>query len=443
MAKKIYDILPPKLANKVEGAVKEMGLAPKPKRTRGAKKAVSTAKASVLDKSSVVRAGVVKGKKIPLKELLIGGGVIICLLGVYLFTTLPSAQIRISPATEQLKLEARITADTDQKTVDSAKKIIPARYVEEQQGGSQEFPATGSASNDGKAAGTIRVYNKVSPSTPIVLKEGTHFLSDSGKYFVISDRITVPAMQGKTAGSVSVKVQAEESGDAYNIGASKFSVPKLSGTTYYYGIWAESTSAMAGGYLGDVKKVTADDLDNARDVFTKKLLAEAEVSLKSKLGSDEILLDGAFSKNVVEASASAKANAVAEKFTQTAKVKVTALVVKRSDLEQLVKANLVSNLSDGKTYLPESVNVAYGIDSVDIQGGVAKITMKSSAATYYAVNVNDLLDRVANKPADEIKNAITAKYGEKVSATTVEFWPFWVTKAPSNKDKITIEVVFP
>ena len=68
--------------------------------------------------------------------------------------------------------------------IDFENKVIPAQYIEVQQDGQQEFQATGSASNDGKAKGTITIYNKISPSSSFTLKIGTHFLSDSGKYFV-------------------------------------------------------------------------------------------------------------------------------------------------------------------------------------------------------------------------------------------------------------------
>ena len=428
MAKKVYDILPPKVAHNVENAVKGMGLAQKPKRMRGAGK-------SAVPKNA-------KEKRFPLKELLVGGTAILALLGIYLFTTLPRVDIMISPATEVLQTSSTITADTSQTTVDTAKKIVPARYVEEQKEGSREFAATGSASNDGKAAGTIRVYNKVSPSTPIVLKAGTHFLSDSGKYFLTLERITIPAMQGKTAGSISVKVEAEESGEAHNIGPSKFSVPKLSGTVYYYGIWAESTVDMAGGKTGNVKKATADDIDGAKAVLTEALLAEAEASLRSKLGSDEVVLDGIISRSVVSASANVKANAVVENFTQTATVKVAALVVNKKDLEALVKAELAAKLPEGKTYLQESLDVEYAAEAVNIPGGSAKIGITARVTTYHAVNANDLIDKVANKSADEITNAVTAKYGDKVLSIKVNFWPFWVDKAPSDKDKIIINLNF-
>ncbi len=427
MSKKIYDIKPPKMAQKV-GSVNKVEI--KKRRTATHKMA------------PVLYQPKLGNKRFPLREMVIGGGIILLLFGVYFYNTLQKVDIQISPKIDTLSIQEKIIADKTASVINANKKIIPALYVEELKEMTQNFPASGSASNDGKATGTIKIYNKISPSSPLSLKVGTHFLSNSGKYFVTLDKVVIPAMSGKTAGSISARVQAKESGSAYNIGASKFSVPKLSGTAYYYNIWAESTTAMSGGYTGDVKKVTNADIANAKDVLTKKLLIDAETALKAKISEEYVLLDSAILRNVISATADVKADAIADNFNETAKVKVSALMFKKADVQEFVKSDLLKQLPDGKNYVEKSLDIQYSADSVDLQKGVIALSIKISSGTYFNIQKNDIVELASQNSADEIKKAISQRYGDKVSDVKISFWPFWANKAPSNKNRISVELRF-
>lgn len=440
MAKKIYDIMPPKVASKKSEAMKAaVGAGPKTRR-QPAKRGVPKKAASAATFIPAISPR--EPRKFPLAEIIIGGGIICLLLGIYLYNKLPKAEIIISPALETVNFQNTITANKSTYSVDLAQKAIPAQYITESATATQEFPATGSASNDGKATGTIRVYNKVSPATPLSLKVGTHFLSDSGKYFVTLAKITIPAMQGKTAGSIAVTVQAEESGTAYNIGPAKFSVPKLSGTAYYYGIWAESTTAMAGGYTGKVKKVTKDDLETAKEVLSQKVSDDAQAALKAKVSDGQILLEGAIVSDAVETSANVKEGAVGDTFQQTAKVKMSAMVVKKQDLENLVKEYVASQLGQGKEYLDSKLDIQYTVSAVDAAKGTATIGFKVAAQTYDAIDSMGLVELVSQKSEAQIQETVSMNYGASVSKTEVNFWPFWVKKAPSNQDRIKVQLKF-
>lgn len=426
MAKKIYDIIPPDLAHKVEDTIRELSLVGNIKKKR---------KTSPIKKRK-------NEKRPPFLEIFIGGGILLVLLGIYFYNTLPKADIIISPVLEKVSFQEKIAIDASFDTINVPKKSIPARYLEIIKEGTEEFVATGSASNDGKATGSIKVYNKISPSAPLVLKVGTHFLSDSGKYFITLEKITIPAMQGKSAGSVIVKVQAEQSGEAYNIGSSKFSVPKLSGTSYYYTIWGESTSNMVGGYSGKVKKVTQDDINGAKDLLTKKLLNDAEQALKSNILKEEVLLEGATRGEIIEANANLKENTIAESFHESAKVKFTALVFKKQDIEQFARDYVVSKLSDGKNFLETSLSLNYKLDLVDLQGKKGVVSATLDGSTYYRMDFNSLIDSSRMQSSGEIKSIIESSYGDKISKIEINLWPFWVKKAPKNVDRIKVDFNF-
>ena len=427
MPKKVYDIKPPKVAYKLEKTIKDMEVS----RT---KKSQNKADAPVVK------------KRFPLKELLIGGALLVILISIALYIRLPKAQIQIWPRTENLILQDRVTFDKSINEVDLSGKIIPVKYLEEEKSGSKEFLSTGTSSQEVKASGTITIYNKADPPAPLTLIKGTHFLSDSGKYFVTLDKVTIPSAKYEkgmlVSGSINVKVQAKETGDEFNIGPSKFSVPKLSGTSYYYAVFAESNSQMAGGYKGVLKKVTADDISMAKEFLGKELLSKAESSLKSKLSEDDVLLDKAILKSDISVEFDAKEGSLVDKFNGDVKVKVSALVFKKKDVEKFTKESIISQLPSYKDFLEESLSINYEAVSIDVERGEGIIDLQSSVKTYYSINTNDLIDYLSSKSADQIDDIFYDEYGSAISDLKVNFWPFWVNKTPANKNRIEINLNF-
>lgn len=432
MPKKVYDIKPPKLSQKSESHVKEFLKIEKAQSSKRAEKKPQTRSE--------------EPRFFSWGRIAMGAGAVVAITAVYLFFKLPKADIEIWPKVETLSFEQTITADKSADSVDLLSNIIPAEYFEEEKTESQEFPASGNASNEGKATGTITIYNKYNPPTPVTLKVGTHFLSDSGKYFVTLQKIIIPAGKKSgskiTSGSVQVKVEAVEGGEGYNIGAATFSVPKLSGTNYYYSVYAQSSDAMAGGYAGKIKKVIDDDISQAKDTLTKKLKAESEASLKNSIASDYVLLNEMIFSEIVSASTEAKAGTVADNFTYQVKIKTRALAFKKSDLEKFAKDYIISQMPETKTMLADSFKTDYSSKASDIDKGKITLNLTFSAGVYQNIDKNSLMLKVANKNESQIEETIKNNLGDQISSAKVNLWPFWVTKSPKSQKAIKIELKF-
>ena len=428
----MYDIIPPKMAHKVENAIKSLegnhkntNLPKKPVRRQ-----VKNSYKNPLPPETK--------KSFPFKWLaLFGAGVLVVFCG-YAFIKLPKADVEIWPKMDTLTLQDKMTIDVSKDTLDIPHKIIPAQFIEVQESATQEFPATGSAANDGKATGTLRIYNKM--NSVFTLIKGTHFLSDSGKYFITLKKVAIPAAQKNTPGSIVVDIQAEQSGSDYNIGPSKFSVPKLYGTSYYYSIYGESAATMAGGYTGTVKKVTQDDIKTAQEIMTKKISIQAKDSLKTKIGPDDILLDGAITTGVISASSDVKVDAIANTFKETAEVTASALVFKKQDVENFIKDEISNQLPSGNTFLQTSLSSSYSPGIPDMKKRVLVVNLQSSVMTYKNINVDDLAGLFSSKSADQIKQVVDQMYADGISELKVNFWPFWVKKAPKDKNRIYVQL---
>lgn len=425
--RKIYDIKPPKASAKVENSIKEF-LQQEPKK--------KTATASRRRKEKKSYKGI----------FVAGSAVVLLLLCVYLYFKLPKADVKIWPKVETLVYQQAVTADKSATSVDVSKFVIPAKYFETEKSSSEDFPATGNANNEGKATGTITIYNKYDPPSPLTLKIGTHFMSDSGKLFVTNQKVVVPAAKKSgskiTPGSVQVGVTAVEGGDSYNIAPSNFSVPGLKGTAYYYSISASSAKAMSGGYEGKVKKVTDDDLQGAKDALVNKLTTQATDELKGQISSEYVLLENAISAKTTSASSSTKVGTIAQNFTYQASVKASALAFKKSDLQDFAKQYIISQMQENKTLLEKSLKQEYSAATVDISGGKMGLNCEFSSGIYQSIDKNSLAVSLLNENSDQISQAVKNTLGENVSKVEINFWPFWVKKAPNSQKRINISLQF-
>ncbi len=462
MAKKIYDIVPPKAkrptsrqAGKITIVKKTVVAEENLPRKAGKSPAMHAHAEHVAQKPNKEVRGHKTSNFSWIKILAIASSVVVLALVVFFYFKLQKADIEIWPKTETLSFSQKIIADKSVDSIDESKNIIPAESIEEEKNLSQEFPSSGQAQNDSKAKGTVKISNNYSPATPITLVAGTHLLSDSGKYFVTLKKVTVPAskkVNSKTvAGSIDVSVQAAETGSAYNIGPSNFSLPKLAGTPYYYSIFASSSSSMSGGFEKNIKLVTDDDIQNAKDTLVKKLSNDTTAVLKSKISSDQVLLDNAVATNIVDALSSVKSGAVADKFTYQVKVKATALVFKKQDLEKLAKDYIISQAQlaspgeaggNSKIILDKSFSINYTPDLLDIQGGKITLNSNFSAKIYQAIDKDNLTSLLFHKTQDEIINTINSNIGDSISQAKVNFWPFWTKRAPGDGKKVKINLNF-
>ena len=435
MPKKIYDIKPPKLARKVEKEKKEVVEIKKIKRTKPA--------AIKKEPEVIIHQEERRPIWIPISAGVLG---VLVFLGAFLFFKLPKAEIVIWPTVDVLSFQQAITADKSVDSVSLENAVIPAQYFEAIKTNSQDFLATGNASDEGKATGSITVYNKIDPVTPLTLKAGTRFLSNSGKLFVALEKVVIPAAKKSgskiTPGTVIIKVEAAEGGESYNIAPSSFSIPGLKGTSYYYSITATSDSEMTGGYSGKVKKVTSDDIQSAKDVLSENTLADVTADLKNQISSEYVLLDDAISSSITAASTQIKSGTVAENFNYTATAKASALAFKKSDLDKFIKDYLISKTPEGETLVSGDPIIDYSVSKVDISGGKITLSLNFSSGVYQNIDKNSITLSLIGKNADQITEVVNSSLGDDVSKTEINFWPFWVKSAPNNQKAVRVELGF-
>ena len=417
MAKKIFDILPPKEFEKKK--VEEFPLE-KEYRPRFKKPEFKISKK--LSSSFFI----------PL---------VLILIGIFCYFTLSKAEIEIWPESEVLTFETKLTIDKTAENVDFSNKVIPGKIFEAEKTITEEFLSSGIVLKEKKAEGVIRVYNTYSTS-PQVLITRTRFVSADGKLFRTPTKITIPGghyEKGRLVpGYLDAQVKADQPGPEYNIDPSTFSIPGFAGTARYTKFYGKSFQAMTGGFSEEVPQVTQEDLDQAQKILEEKALQNCQAALKEKISPEFILLDDILDSKIIETFSLARPKEELEKFSFQVKAFSLALVFKTEDAENFARDFILSQIPEDKQLYQESLKITYSLENVNLELTKATLSLQMEAKIYSDIDTEDLKKGLSRKSLTEAK--LFLEDHSQITQVLVKFWPFWVKKVPEDVEKIKIKL---
>ena len=429
-SRKVFDIIPPK-------EQKETVPQSKP-----AKKQAFSAKLALPSKTVVL-------KEVPRVQLKINKKAIwwpaltilaiICLSGASYLLIKPKAEISVWPQKTPLTMKTQVVVS---KNTSQGAEVIIGEVKTEECSSSQEFSATGVKSLSTKASGTIRVYNAYA-TTPQTLIANTRFVSDDGKLFRTPQKIVIPGAHYEGSklipGELDIMVEAGEAGDEYNIGPSTFSLPALAGTSRYTAFYAKSFGSMAGGSQGQTTQVTAQDLTSAEESLAFTAKDNCQKVLQASLSPEEYVInEEALKSEVIEVTPLAKTGQEVEKFTLNIKVKATALIFKKSDLENFAKSYIMGKVPEGKQLDQNSVACSYLPQSVDLAKGKIVLSVEVSAETYLNIDENSIKEASRSQSPEEVKASL--RQFSEINDFQVRLWPFWANKTPFEVEGIAVKI---
>jgi len=362
---------------------------------------------------------------------------------IFLFFRLPKAEINIWPETENVDLSFTVTVDEEANEVNLTDKVIPGEILEIEKSVSEDFTATGKAAREGKAEGIVTVYNEYS-AEPQVLIATTRFISTEGKLFRTPTKVVVPGGKqegGKfVAGQINIKLVADEPGPEYNIGPSTFSIPGFAGTARYTKFYAKSSQAMVGGFLSGASLVTEDDLEEAEASLVKKAKETAKASLLADLQSEArsafVFLDSAIQTEATENFTLATVGQETNSFNYQSKAVSKTMIFRKVDFESFVREYILSKVPEGREVWLESLNIDYAPETINLTSGKMVLSLKVTAKVYQGVDIERLKEVVSGKSLTASKVFLENQAG--ITKAEVEFWPFWVKRAPRDLEKIEI-----
>lgn len=360
-------------------------------------------------------------------------------LGFGLCFILPRAQVTIIPKKETIHFETEISADKNIDSVIVADNSIPGQVFQLEMEDSRNFPTTGEKDIEEYAKGKIMVYNQYSSSDQTLVKT-TRFLSEGGKLFRLVETIIIPGAiieEGQIIpSSKEVEIIADETGEAYNIGPSKFTIPGFKGTPKYESFYAASGESMTGGAKGRMRVATQDDIEGATEIVSLELKEKIQKQFDKKIPKDLKFLEDAQVLEIVESNSTLQADQPGKEFVITIKARAWGLAFKEEDVFYLIKENISDKISDNKILVPSSIEVNYSEVKTDLVQGKAVFTCQVKSEVAWNLDKETLRENLIGRNEIEVRKYLSSL--AEIESAKVMFWPFWVKKIPQSKAKIKI-----
>jgi len=413
MAKKIFDILPPK---ELKRKRKEKELFLPEKRKKFLPRTLPS----------------------PFRRVLI---LFLILIGIFSYFALPKAEIEIWPETEVLTFEEKLTIDKSLNILNFTTRNIPGKIFEVEKAVLEEFSSSGKKLKENKAEGVIRVYNAYSTSSQVLVAT-TRFVSTGGKLFRSIKRVTIPGGHYEEGnlipGFLDIKVRADQPGSDFDIEPTTFSIPGFIGTPRYTTFYGKSFQPMTGGFQREVPQVTQEDLDQAEDIIIERATEESRVALREKIPPEFVLLKEAVKSEILEFSSSAKVGDESEKFILKTKIHSSTLTFKARDIEDWTRQFILSQTPEGKKLYQESLKINYVPELVNLESGKTVLSLTTSAIIYSYIDELTLKRALRGKSLAETQ--VFLENQSQVTKAVVKFWPFWVKRVPQNEEKINFKL---
>lgn len=371
-------------------------------------------------------------------KVIIGVVAVIVLLGLgyWAFFVAPKANVLIRTETSDINTTINFTASLSASEVNTDEMIVPAQRAEEPDEDTQTTQATGRKDLGTKATGSVSFAISCADvdGSPPTIPAGTG-VSTGGLTFITqsSSSLTTPSFDGGCKFTGSSGVTAQENGDQYNIG---------SGKTFTVAGYGEVTATNSSGFSGGSSKIATVVSQQDVDSATEKLQDNADAikaQLQAQLEEQGFYaLKDTFTTKDSSTTVSPNVDEEATEVTVTRKQTYTMLGVNRDDLHALIEKDVEDEANERSLQLQnDGIDQAVfrlGSDSTDEN---VTVTMQTQVSLGPKIDVEKLKQDIAGKKKGDVQNQVNAIQG--VQEADVSYSPFWVSKAPKNTNKITIE----
>ncbi len=318
--------------------------------------------------------------------------------------------------------------------------VLPAELLEFSRTEKQEFTASGQKNVIDRAHGIARIYNNFNAS-PQKLVAQTRFTTQGGRLYRLLKAVQIPAattQNGKiTPQFVEAELVADEVGESGNgDGEITLKIPGFKGTPRYDGFYAVVSNGFHGGFKGDSKVATKEDIKSAEEEVTKKLFDEIKVDIAKKIPTDFKVVDGL---RVIEirSVSGPRENEAGERFSVEAEATGRVLVFRESDIASVLQDSLLKDSPDQEGINEAGLKeVVYGIKNLDIAKGKAELTLGGVAYGKSSVSEKDFAALLTGKPIQTLVQMLNDR--KDVTDVSVQVFPPWVSSAPSNSDRISV-----
>ena len=402
-------------------------------------------------------------------QIIIGSvfAVIMVVVLIWAFAFAPAAKVVVHVRTSDQGFSEKIklTTDQDKEDIDAGIFYMEEKAIEKT--ASADFEATGEVDKGTKASGTLTV-KRTSPISiigngreAITIPVGTKF-TYNGLTYVSTAASTLRAVDGKDFDTdtckvssslvatcdlskdvtTTVKIEAIENGDKYNMGAVNSGwTASISGAT------PTSSAAISGGTSKIVKIVSEDDLAAAEENLDITGESDAKKELIDENSDDTIVIKSSFN---IENGQLSSSPALGEEVNGDTKPKVTkkttykVYTVSRDAVSQYIEKTVKEGLGDDTRTVyatgagKDEEKVIAFFESYKNNNGEYTAKLKSTVKIGPRVTPEMISEKILGQKVGQVRTMLTSING--VADVEINRSYFWVTKIPSDINKVEIEI---
>ena len=191
-------------------------------------------------------------------------------------------------------------------------------------------------------------------------------------------------------------------------------------------------SGFEGGFKGNTKVVSKDDLKKAQEQVTKQAYEELKNEMAKKIPAGFKLIDSLREIQIVKMDYPPE-NTRADNFAIEAAAKGKVLIFKESDMVHLSKELLLKDVLTLKL-LEDSAAFSYQVQSADFDKGKAAVALNGSIKTQALVQGSDLAVMLKGQKEGSINEFLRNR--AELADFRTSFFPPWISSAPNNTSKI-------
>ncbi len=328
------------------------------------------------------------------KLLGIAGGIIVLLIALLLYWSLPHATITIREIQKSVDAADAITIDPNATTVDAQNKVIPGKKEEQSVNGEKTIPVNGKKDVGDPAKGVVTIYNK--SLDEMTFKKGTK-LTTGGLQFTLDTDVDIASASENigslTFGKTTANVTAVAIGTQSNLPAGNdFTIADNSTSVAQ----AHNDQPFTGGTSKQITVVAKSDYDALVKAESTDLVGQAQQQLSAAIGGNEKLIDGTVTTNVTQKTFNQQIDQQASQLTGKLTITVSGIAYNEAD----VRAYLTSTLGD-------KIPAGYTIDEARTVISVSGVTVKKNGT----ITANVAMHAFALPTIDTtaVKNAVAGK----------------------------------
>ena len=368
--------------------------------------------------------------------------ILVVLLGIASYLLLPKATIKVYVSAEDLKKTLPVLVSSQVKDSSLEQSMVAGELIEVTKEQKDNFSTTGKKNVGGKATGTLTVYNSWD-SNSHSFDSRTKF-SSSSKTFLATAGFTIPGSSVREGnlvpGSTSMKIEAENPGEEYNVKAGRFTILGLPAAEQEK-IYGTSANDLTGGFSKQVQVVSGQDYDNAKKKLTDELASQAEQEFSEKT-KDKKVIDKAIVIPDPEVTTTANIDQEAKDFQMNVKYKIEALVFNFSDFKDFLTNLLAKQVpSDKMVVIPKDEDIGLIVDKTTYDKGEMNLTVNVDAKIANKISAERIKKAVLGKKSAEAEQYI--KNQEGVSRVEVIMRPsWWFLKIPNIERNVNVQIEY-